>query len=243
MTSPSIQRIPLIDLCRGSAIGLMFIYHFCFDLDYFGYVDFNFNHHPFWLSFRALIVSLFLSVVGFSLYLAQARGLRWRPYLKRLGLLLGAAAAVSLASYTMYPKSWIAFGILHFITAASVLGLLFLRLGFLNLLLGIGIIVLTFSYEHPFFNQAALQWSGLGTQTPFTEDYVPIFPWFGVVLLGLFLAWWLLRKQNPPAWLYWNGTHPALSTLRFAGRHSLLIYLLHQPVFLGLLYLITQLLK
>ena len=243
MTSQSIQRIPLIDLCRGSAIGLMFIYHFCFDLDYFGYFEFNFNHHPFWLSFRAIIVSLFLSVVGFSLYLAHARGLHQRAYLKRLGLLLGAAALVSLSSYVMYPKSWISFGILHFIAAASVLGLLFLRLGYLNLLLGIGIIVLTFSYEDPFFNQTALQWSGLGTRTPHTEDYVPIFPWFGVVLIGLFLAWWLLRQQNPPSWLYWHSTHPAITTLRFAGRHSLLIYLLHQPVFLGLLYVVTQLLK
>ena len=243
MTNTFIQRIPLIDLCRGSAIALMFIYHFCFDLDYFGYVQFDFNHHLFWLSFRAVIVSLFLSMVGFSLYLAHARGWRRKPYLKRLGLLLGAAALVSLSSYSMYPKSWIFFGILHFIAVASVLGLLFLRLAYLNLVLGVAIIVITFNYEHPIFNQAAMQWLGLGTETPFTEDYVPLFPWFGVVLIGLFLAWWLQQWSNPPAWLYWHSSHPVVTTLRFAGRHSLIIYLLHQPLLLGLLYVITQVLK
>ena len=182
------QRIILIDLLRGLAIALMFIYHFCFDLNYFGYVSIQFNSDPFWLNFRSLIVSLFLGVVGFSLYLAHERHWNHLAWLKRFGLLTLASLAVSLGSYLMYPNSFIFFGILHFIALASLVGLLFIRLGYLNLLLGSIILIASNHFSHPFFNQPAWQWLGLMSHSPSTEDYVPFFPWFGIILIGLGLA-------------------------------------------------------
>ncbi len=240
MSSISKQRIILIDLLRGIAIALMFIYHFCFDLDYFGYVKFHFNSDPFWLNFRAVIVSLFLGVVGFSLFLAHQRSWNRTAWLKRFSLLVLASAAVSISSYMMYPQSFIFFGILHFIAAASLLGILFLRLGYLNLVLGAIILLIGNYYSHPFFNQPPLQWIGLMTERPITEDYVPLFPWFGMVLIGLGLAYWAKNNQALTNILHWQNQQPVVTTLTFAGRHSLLIYLLHQPVFLGLLYLVTM---
>ena len=234
------QRIILIDLLRGIAIALMFIYHFSFDLDYFGYVRFHFSSDPFWLNFRALIVSLFLGVVGFSLYLAHHAGWHRQAWLKRLGMLVLAASAVSAGSYLMYPKSFIFFGILHFIALASVLGILFIRLGYVNLLLGAIILLVGNHYRHPFFDQAAMQWVGMMTEKPITEDYVPLFPWFGMVLVGIGLAHWSQNNQTLSRLLHWQNQSRPVSTLCFAGRHSLLIYLLHQPIFLGVLYGFTQ---
>lgn len=237
------QRIILIDLLRGMAIAMMFTYHFCFDLNYFGYVSIRFNSDPFWLNFRALIVSLFLGVMGFSLYLAHHKGWHRRAWAKRFGLLVLAALAVSLSSYLMYPASFIFFGILHFIAVASLLGLAFIKLGPLNLVPGILILLIGNHYSNPVFNQPALQWLGMMTHGPITEDYVPLFPWFGMVLVGIGLAAW--SKNRPQIWqtLHWQNQHPLVNTLTLAGRHSLLLYLLHQPIFLGLLYLLTTLIK
>lgn len=237
------QRLILIDTLRGLAIALMFIYHFSFDLNYFGYVKIKFSHDPLWLNFRVLIVSLFLSVMGYSLYLAHHARWRVRAWLKRVGLLTLAALVVSLSSYLMYPHSFIFFGILHFIALASLLGLLFVRLGYLNLVIGGALLWVSTHYSHAFFNQPAWQWFGLMTHKPVTQDYVPLLPWFGVVLLGLGLAHWTQNNQNLSQRLYWQSDHPAIKSLTFAGRHSLLIYLVHQPVFLGLLYLVTQLIR
>ncbi len=243
MPKQKTQRIILIDLLRGLAIALMFIYHFCFDLDYFGYVDIEFNRDPFWLNFRSLIVSLFLGLVGFSLYLAHDGHWNRPAWLKRLGLLILASLAVSLSSYLMYPNSFIFFGILHFIAVASLFGLFFLRLGYLNLLLGSIILLIGNYYSHSFFNQPVWQWSGLMTHKPITEDYVPFFPWFGMILIGLGLAHWTKNNPTLTRWLHWQNHHPISTTLQFGGQHSLLIYLLHQPIFLGLLYLITAIIR
>lgn len=170
------QRIILIDLLRGLAIVLMFIYHFSFDLDYFGYVSIEFNREPFWLNFRTLIVSLFLGVVGYSLYLAHHTQWHRQAWLKRFGLLVLASLAVSLSSYLMYPKTFIFFGILHFIALASLFGLLFIRLGYLNLVIGLLLLIIGNYYSHVFFNHPAWQWFGLMTHRPTTEDYVPCCP-------------------------------------------------------------------
>lgn len=234
-------RYALIDALRGTAIVLMFIYHFSFDLNYFGYLDTNFYTDPFWINFRILIVSTFLAVVGISLYVAHHRRFKPGKFLRRLFILLACALLVSLASYLMFPRSMIFFGILHFIALASILALPFLRLYWLNLFLGLGIIILGIYFEHRIFDQPSLQWLGMMTHKPVTEDYVPLIPWFGVVLLGMFLARWGQTRQNFPLFSQWRADTAALRGLRFAGRHSLLIYMLHQPVFIGLLYAVYNL--
>lgn len=243
MSRTTANRYQIIDALRGSAIGLMIIYHFCFDLNYFGHVQLNFNHDPFWLGFRTLIVSLFLLTMGFSLQLAHAEQINAAKFLRRLGLIAGAAILVSLSSYLMYPKSMIFFGILHFIAVASIFGLAFLNVFYIKLIIGVLILLLSMNLSHPWFNQPALQWLGLMTHKPITEDYVPVVPWMGVVLIGMFLAHWLSRRPQAPKWIRWQSQHSLARTLSFGGQHSLIIYLLHQPVLLGGLYLITQLVK
>ncbi len=232
-------RLALIDAGRGIALLLMFAYHFCFDLTYYGLTHFDFNHSPFWLGARAVIVSLFLLLVGISLQLANSHGIRWRVVWRRLLVLVAAAAGVTIASALLFPNSYIFFGILHFIAVASLLGLPFLRYRWLTLFAGIGLLWLGLGFSDPLFNQPFLQWIGLMTHKPITEDYVPLLPWFGVVLLGIFVGSWLPTAKGKIT--SWQGNGGVWPLLQLAGRHSLLLYLIHQPILLGLLYLITML--
>ena len=239
---PVSTRYQLIDILRGVAIVLMVFYHFCYDLTYFQLVNFDFYRDPFWLNLRTLIVSLFLGLVGVSLVLASEHGINRRRYFKRLGLLVLFALAISINSYFMFPGRTIVFGILHFIAFASVLGLLFVRWPGVSLVMGIGIIILDRVYQHSFFDQAWVHWLGLMTHKPATEDYVPVIPWFGVVLVGIFIGHQLQRAPALRFFTTWQSNTPLARGLALAGRHSLLIYVLHQPILFGFLWVTMQVL-
>lgn len=238
----------LIDYLRGIAIILMFIYHFCFDLNYYHFIQTDFYYNPWWVHFRTIIVSLFLWLVGVSLFLSAQNGINYKRYIKRLLQLSIAAALVSLSSYITFPTSYIFFGILHFIIVASLLGLLFTRLYYLNLIFGIAIIILGINYSNSLFNHNALQWFGLMTGKPITEDYAPLVPWFGVVLIGMFSANLIFVHQpfqklstRISSWTKPETTQQKL--ICGMGRYSLLLYLVHQPVFMGILFVFRLILS
>jgi uncharacterized membrane protein len=86
--------------------------------------------------------------------------------------------------------------------------------------------------QHRFFDQPFSHWVGLVTHKPITEDWVPVLPWLGVMLWGLALGQWLLQRH--PAVL--AGAVPAAARpLAVLGRWSLSFYMLHQPLFIGVL--------
>lgn len=240
LSVPVQRRSQALDAWRGLAIAAMVAYHFCYDLTYLGFAHFDFLADPFWLHARTLILSSFLLVAGISLVLATHDGVRRRSYLKRLGTLAGCATLISASSYFMFGPRWIFFGVLHFIAVASVLGLGFVRRPRLALVVGIALIVLDRAFSHTVFDQPYLQWLGLMTFKPPTEDYVPLIPWFGVVLLGIALGnrvW--LREPLPPL-ARWYSAQPLVRLLSLAGRHGLLVYMLHQPLLLGMLWVAKQ---
>ena len=145
-------RLVVIDALRGVAITLMVVYHFCFDLGYFGLAKFNFYQDPFWLHSRTLILSMFLLLVGVSLVLAGGRKLDTRRYMRRLALLIASAVLISVSSRWMFGERFIFFGVLHFITLASVLGLPFIRVGWVNLVLGVAVILFANYYRFSWFD-------------------------------------------------------------------------------------------
>jgi uncharacterized membrane protein len=232
-------RLAWLDSLRGVAILLMIGYHLCFDLAFFHKLDADFNHDPFWLASRALIVTLFLAAVGVSLALAISQSSFARRFLRREFAIGACALAVSAGSYLMFPHTFIFFGILHFIFVASLLGAWLLRMGLPAMvfaLLGVGALVLG-QVASPVFDAVPWQWLGMMSHKPATEDYVPLFPWIGVVLLGI-AAGKSLRLW--PAAVSVRRVTGMPLTLAWLGRHSLIIYMLHQPILLGSLYLFTQ---
>lgn len=238
---PGERRIALIDVARGVALLAMAIYHGAWDLEFFGYIDAGTVAHGGWKLFARCIASSFLVLVGVSLVLAHERGIRWRPFLIRLAMVVAAAAAISLATYVMDPNTFIFFGILHQIALASLLGLAFLRVPApLTLLVAAGVIALPLVYSAPVFEHPALLWLGLAQTPPRSNDYVPFFPWFAPVLIGiaaarLMTAWGArarLAAVRPGGW-----SRP----LTFIGRHSLAFYLLHQPILLACVWSAAQL--
>ncbi len=239
LTGNEVSQFPsrslYVDAWRGGACVLMIFYHFCYDLNYLQIVSFDFFHHPFWLNLRTLIVALFVGIVGMSLHLATINGLRLQAFMKRLIILLGCAVLISIVSFILFHERFIFFGILHFIALASLIGLLFSRMFLFNLICGF--LIIGFShFQHSFFNQDILQWIGLMTYKPATEDYVPLVPWFGVVLLGMALGKYLHfgGHLHQPIQSVWGQR---LATM---GQHSLLIYMLHQPILLGGLWVLWK---
>ena len=231
------RRLDAVDVARGLALVAMAGYHFTWDLAYFGVVAPATPFTPPMRFASHAIGSAFLALAGYSLALAHGRGLRPRPFLKRLARIGAAAALVSGATYWVAPQSPIFFGILHCIFAASVIAAPFLKpgRGLAALALAALMIALPFVYASPAFNPPWLVWLGLGTQEPPTLDWRPLMPWAGVTLLGLAVG--LLAPPLP----YWRAKAAALSAAAFAGRHSLAIYLVHQPILIGLLYGALQL--
>ena len=235
---PSPMRLPALDLFRGGAVLLMLVYHFCFDLNYFGVISIRFQTDPFWLGLRSVIVGGFVLAVGASLALSTHNGLNPRRFLRRQIILGVSAGLVSLGTYLIFPLTWVVFGVLHFIFVARILSLPFLRLHHLNPAFGVLFLLVGLTVQHPVFNHPWLHWLGMMTHKPFTEDYVPILPWFGVLLLGLYIGQSIHRHR--PSMLQAPSSLPGSGILSWLGRHSLLIYLLHQPLFMGVLYLLLR---
>ena len=101
----------------------------------------------------------------------------------------GAALAITLVTYFAFPESYIFFGILHCIAVSSVLALPFLRPPpVVTLAAALACLVAPRSSANPALDHPLLDWLGLGLLEPRTNDYVPIFPWFGIVLIGVALG-------------------------------------------------------
>jgi uncharacterized membrane protein len=234
--TPSV-RLPWIDAARGIAILAMVVYHFSWDLGHFGFIATDVAIERGWVVFARLIAGSFLLLVGVSLVLAARNGIDRRGFLIRLGMIVAGAAAVSVGTWFAMPQAFVFFGILHLIAVSSVLGLLFLRLPALVLLVIAAAIFAAWWYvSDTLFDQPRLLWIGLGTVPPVTNDYTPIFPWFGVVLAGMGIAKLALRSER----LVQAFASSAPRPLTLAGRHSLAIYLIHQPVLFGLVWLAAQ---
>jgi len=234
------SRIGMIDVARGVALLAMAVYHFTWDLEFFGYIEPGTTAVGGWKLFARTIASSFLFLVGVSLVLAHGRGTRWRPFLSRLAMVAAAAAAISLVTWFAVPGGFIFFGILHQIALASLIGLAFLRLPWLLTMLAAVLVIAAPHYlRASFFDSPWLWWVGLSSVDPPSNDYVPVFPWTGAVLAGIAVAR-LTEGLGLLAALGLVTPGRTAAPLVFIGRHSLAFYLVHQPVLIGAIWLFAQ---
>ncbi|WP_341863792.1 heparan-alpha-glucosaminide N-acetyltransferase [Gymnodinialimonas sp. 57CJ19] len=241
--SASRPRIFVLDIARVAALLAMAVFHFVFDLEIFGYIALGTTGSGFWRGLAIASAGSFVFLAGVGLWLSHANGIRWAAFAKRLAIILSAAALVSVATYIAFPDSFVFFGILHSIALCSLLGLAVLRLPIVIIaLLAVAVFFAPDFAASPAFNAPWLWWTGLQTIQLSTVDYEPIFPWFAAFLAGMAVAKLASRTG------YWEqfSTTKTSRTMRvfgFFGRHTLVVYLIHQPILISIVWAATQVLR
>jgi uncharacterized membrane protein len=237
------RRLPWLDIARGAALIAMASYHLMWDLASFGYLEPDFPATGWPKVYARGIASTFLFLAGVSLYLAHGNAIRWRSFWKRWVIVVAAAGLVTVGSYFAMPQGLIHFGILHAIAAASLIGLAFLRLPTpLTLLVAAATFIAPSYLRADMFNEPWLWWIGLSTAPRISFDYVPLLPWLAPFLLGIAVA----RSTPLLGWLRQNASvenrpNTLSRSLSFLGRHSLVFYLVHQPILISIVYGISLL--
>ena len=231
-------RFDRLDALRGAAIVWMAVFHFGFDLAHFGFTRENFHADPFWTVQRSVIVTLFLLCAGIGQAIAHEQRLTWPRFWRRWAQVAGCALMVSLGSWWMFPRSFISFGVLHGIAMMLIVVRLTGAAGRWLWLPGLLAIALPQFVHHAWFDTRWTNWVGLVTHKPITEDYVPLLPWLGVMWWGVAAGQWVLANRRH----WFAGPLPyGLAPLAVLGRWSLSFYMLHQPVLIGMLLLVTAL--
>ena len=232
------KRIWELDAFRGLCVIGMIIVHLIYDLvDLYRIVDWD---YPEWFAFiKDWGGLLFLVLSGICVTLGSRS-------VRRGLIVLGCGLVCSAVTYGMYRLGLsgrsiiIYFGVLHCLGICMLLWGLFKKCPiWLLALLGVlftaaGFYVASMRVETHYLIPFGLMYRGFAS-----SDYFPLLPNLGYFLLGAALGKWVYREKQtllPKV----NPRNPILRFLQFCGRHSLWIYLLHQPVLSGICFLLTM---
>lgn len=238
------RRLWEVDIIRGIAVVLMIGYHLVFDLAFFGAYATNI-YSTGWQFVARSIGTTFILVMGVSATLKYHRlapvldrRQLFLQYLRRGAILFGWGMVITIVTYFVLGNGFVVFGILHLMGLSLVLAFPFLRSRWVSLAGGVVAIGAGFFLSSVQTVSPWLLWLGVPQLRRHMVDYYPLLPWFGIALLGAFAGFTLYpggaRRFPLP-----DLSHTALvRALGYLGRHSLVIYLIHQPVLLGLLVLV-----
>ncbi len=247
-STPEMQvRISWLDFARGVAVLAMVAYHAYFNLVWWRVL--KVSVFPWWLSILAVGVAVvFVGISGVSTWLQvnqSGRGAaywRRRKWWYRLTALLGGAAAVSLATWWVEPSLMVSWGVLHFLTAISILMVVLQRWRIQPWLVAACLGWWSWVLADLNASHLVLQAVGIGQPNQSTFDYFPLWPWMLVFLSGWQLAaWGGLQRMNRLMWLQMLVDTRLGKWCQWCGRHALAIYLLHQPVMWAVFLLQSQL--
>jgi uncharacterized membrane protein len=233
-----------VDAARGVAIIMVVLYHLVYDLDYLAGYEVR-STSGFWAAFADASAFAFVFLAGLSLSISFARE-RWAgrrglelfgKYLRR-GLRIFAYGLLITIVFLVLGYGYVIFGILHLIGASIILAYPLMRLRFLNLVLGLSLIAAgAYLQAEPLvvggLGDILLAPFGVVPEDLFMPDYRPLLPWFGVFLLGVFFCRLLYedRRREVPVSEAPAYAAPVVSL----GRHTLFVYLVHQPVLVATL--------
>lgn len=242
MTNSNTQRYWELDFLRGVAIVLMVVYH--------GLVDYSFiTGAPFLITgitnlfWQDGTIILFLMLFGVGTVLSTSKHSSqpkavFKKTIRKTLLLFGWGMIITVITFTFVRDEFVVFGIMHFLGICTLLQYPLRKHRYLNLVIGIIIIILGNYLSGYRFRFTFLLWLGFIPKGGFNSiDYFPIFPWFGYILIGVFLGNTLYPKGISRLRIKDYSGFPLVKFLSFLGRQSLKIYLIHQPLFLALLSL------
>ena len=220
-----------IDATRGTAVVLMVLFNYAFALDYLKIYTLT-EGWAFWWLFPRLVAGTFIFVAGISLTISYSRSRSWERQVRRGLKIFSLGMLITAATFLLIPEATVWFGILHFIGLSIILSLLFIKTE-LRYLLVAGVVALTIGiYLNNFvFDFPWLLWLGFGPVFT-TLDYFPVPPWPAPLLIGMAAGKKFYHEGKRQFSLREIKT---TKPINFLGRHSLIIYLLHQPVLLILL--------
>jgi uncharacterized membrane protein len=240
------QRFIELDILRGFAIIFMIVLHVLWDLDYFGILPLNKNIY----SLNIIVPIMFFLLVGIcqavnsNKYRNQPKKMYLRSIQRGLWI-LNLGMLFTLLTAIFLPDRPILFGVLHCIGLSIIISAPFLKIKSYNIIVAAIIIVAgliigtSYRIEQPTIFQFAAGFHQSNVMK-YTIDYFPLLPWLGICLLGIALGT-ILYKDNKRRFPI-----PDLSKYRpskifsWLGQHSLAIYLLHQPVIAGVLFLFVM---
>lgn len=227
------RRISSIDFLRGFAIILMIFFNYSVTLSYFHILDFAYNF-LYWFVFPRIIGGIFIFVSGVAAYVSYKNSkerFRKKYFLRGVKLLV-FAIAITAFTYIFVPQGTILFGILHFFAVSSFILPFVISYNRFNLIAGIFLTLFGIYLQLTSFSFSSLFWLGFMPENFFTFDYFPLIPWTGVLLLGVFFSREFIRKT-----IKIRAKNTLGRTLTFLGKHSLTIYLIHQPILILVLML------
>ncbi len=233
------ERFWEVDSARGVAILMMVVYHFTYDLDTFGGYGIE-STSGFWAHFADTTAFAFVFLVGVSLAISHSRASRrgrdpFGRYLWRGLKIFGYGMLITLVFWALGLGGMVIFGILHLIGVSIILAYPFRDLGISNVALGILVIAvgLYIGAQNLVIEGPWLAPFGVLPADLLMPDYRPLLPWFGVVLIGLFFGNTVYGKGKSPLGATESPT--VARPLGYLGRHSLFIYLIHQPILIATL--------
>jgi len=192
----------------------------------------------------SITASVFVVLVGVSLTISFNKKRKKLSlsdiriqFVKRGLKLIGFGLLITVVSWLVIPERFVIFGILHCLGVSIILSIPFISFTRLNLLLGGLIIGFGLSLRLFTFSFNYLILFGFLPPKYFTIDYFPLFPWFGVVLLGIALGNFVYPDGQRRFHLIDKSIHLVPEKICFIGRNSLPIYFIHQPVLVGCILL------
>jgi len=240
------NRFPVIDSLRTLALALMITYHLIYDLDQWTNLAVDVNN-PLWFIIGKTAALLFIFLSGLS------SGLSKHPLKNGLRVLF-FGMIITLVTYVAFPGEYIRFGILHFLGVMMILYPLIRKLpnGVLILCsvlaIAIGLLIKDQAVNTPLLLPLGLMYPGFATM-----DFYPLFPYSGVTLLGVLCYRYVFanrskaktpassaekikKKRDKSGQKDAQKQRAASPMVTWVSRHSLWIYLIHQPILLGLIF-------
>tara|TARA_B100000949_G_scaffold68817_1_gene61075 strand:+ start:58 stop:741 length:684 start_codon:yes stop_codon:yes gene_type:complete len=219
-------RIDELDSLRATALVMMLVLNFVTDLNHFGIMNTETGDQWWWMA--RIAASLFVGISGVSYFLAHRLEYDFTKTSGRTQRLIFWAFVITIITYIFEPSAYVRFGVLHLLALASIVAFPVARKP--EFALGIGLILLII----PLSSNSNLVWLGLRETGFIAVDYFPLNPWLGIFFIGLALASRIYPEGKPLTEIQWP------ERWLWFGRNTLTIYVIHQPILIGLLVLTGQ---